>query len=88
VVFVSQIYAGAFNIDVACTYKSIERCEITFLEYDPLHPEATTDNSRLSVEGNIGPIEYSFRASKANCSKLWHIFENYIKPNLVELVNV
>ena len=83
-----KILAGEFNIDVACTYKGIERCEITFLEYDPLHPEGTTDNSRLSVVGNIGPIEYALRASKANCSKLWHIFETYMKSNLVEFIDV
>jgi hypothetical protein len=83
-----KILAEEFNIDVACIYKSIERCEMTYVEYDPLDPQATTDRSRLSIEGNIGMIDYTFKASKDNCSKLWHIFECYLKPNLVKLVDI
>jgi hypothetical protein len=83
-----KILTGEFNIDVACMYRSIERCEMTYVEFDPLHPENTTDNSRLRIEGNIGTVEYSFKAAKTNCCKLWHIFERYVKPNLIQLVDI
>jgi hypothetical protein len=83
-----RILSEVFNIDIACTYKSIEHLEVTYVDFDPLQPQTTTDHSRLSAEATIGMVLCTLKASGSNCTRLWRIIERNMRPNLVELVEI
>lgn len=83
-----NVVSNELNLDISCAFKSIERCEVTCVDYNPLEPDKTGENSRMNVEGNFGNVYFTLHATRENCRKLWSIHEEYIVPNIMEIIEI
>lgn len=83
-----NVLSEELRLDIACHYKSIERCEITCFDFNPLEPDKITEKSRLSIEGNFGDVFFQINATRANCKTLLSIHNKHVLPNVIEILEI
>ena len=73
--------SSTINLDIIFYEGFISRYEITSRNFN-FETGESTDDSWITVTGNIENIHFLLNAVGSNCEQLWRVITDYIAPNI------